>query len=467
MSKHWNSPCDLSLSPESFQKIYGRSKRLATLTLGCKVNQYETQAVTQLFEKAGYQWVAMDEPADVFLINTCTVTSMSDRKSRQMIRRARKLNPQAVIAVTGCYAQLSPEEVQKIEGVQVVAGTSERHRLVDAVQAVQPFQQSPVILVKSHEAGEAFETLSVNATREMTRAYVKIQDGCNQYCSYCIIPYARGSIRSRNPEEVVAEIKALIANGYQEVVLTGIHLASYGRETHQPEALIQLLEIIDQLPGLQRLRLGSLEPTLMKEDFVERLMNLKSLCHHFHLSLQSGCDETLKAMNRKYSTAEYRDAVHRIRKGSERAAITTDIIVGFPGELEEHFQETMRFVEETGFADIHVFRYSPREGTPAAQYPDQVNEEIKNRRSQELSRKATELKREYFRRFDQEVVEVLVEQRLPDEPHLMEGHTRNYVKVFIPFRKEMIHQLVHVRIEGILQDACRGQVVSKQVDYIT
>jgi len=282
--------------------LKNQKKTLATYTLGCKVNQYETQAIIEIFEEAGYDPVSINEPADVLIINTCTVTSVSDRKSRQMIRKARKLNPEAVVAVTGCYAQLSPDEVKKMQGVQVVAGTSQRHRLLDAVEAVDSLQESPLVLVKPHHQGEVFEPLSVKKTNEMTRAYVKIQDGCNQFCSYCIIPYARGPIRSRDRNEVLEEINRLVQNGYQEIVLTGIHLASYGRENKTNNALIELLESIDEIEGLKRIRLGSLEPTLIQKEFASRLMKLTNLCPHFHLSLQSGCDKTLKAMNRKYTT---------------------------------------------------------------------------------------------------------------------------------------------------------------------
>ncbi|MDW7672274.1 MAG: tRNA (N(6)-L-threonylcarbamoyladenosine(37)-C(2))-methylthiotransferase MtaB [Bacillota bacterium] len=448
--------CELHLSRDAFQMTYGRRKKLATITLGCKVNQYETQALIELFEQEGYETVSVDEPTDVFLINTCTVTSMSDRKSRQMIRRARKLNPRAVVAVTGCYAQLSPDEVQQIEGVHVVSGTSDRHRLVDAVQAVRPDQESPILLVTPHEAGESFESLSVNKTREMTRAYVKIQDGCNQFCSYCIIPYARGAIRSRPKDEVVNEVKRLVANGFQEVVITGIHLASYGKEWQQPLALISLMESLDSISGLGRLRLGSLEPTLMQKDVVERIMTLNTLCHHFHLSLQSGCDRTLKAMNRRYTTEDYWLAVENIRRWAPHAAITTDVIVGFPGESEEDFQQTFDFVKKVAFADVHVFRYSPREGTPAARYREQVSESVKSRRSDQLIQAVAHMKHQYLMRFYQQKVEVLIEQKCQTNPGWMEGHTPHYIKVLIPYDAALLHRRVTVEIRQIESACCRG-----------
>ncbi len=440
-------------NPKNEQK---QQKKLATYTLGCKVNQYETQALIEMFENAGYVSVSIDEGADVLIINTCTVTSMSDRKSRQMIRKARKLNPMAVVAVTGCYAQLSPEEVKKIKGVQVVAGTSQRHRLLDAVEAVLPMQESPVVLVKSHPKGEAFEPLSVTKTNEMTRAYVKIQDGCNQFCSYCIIPYARGSIRSRDKIEVVQEVKRLVKHGYQEVVLTGIHLASYGKEKKNSHELIDLLESIDKIEGLKRLRLGSLEPTLMQIDFVERLMKLTTLCQHFHLSLQSGCNKTLKAMNRKYTTEDYELAVNLIRQIYPTAAITTDIIVGFPGETDEDFNRSLAFAQKIGFTDVHVFRYSAREGTPAALFEAQVAEEVKTKRSKRLAMAVDTMKAQYLVQFIGREIDVLIEKVSSLDEHYMEGHTRHYVRVLIPFEKKLLQHEVKVRITDADKDHCKG-----------
>ncbi|SMP39541.1 tRNA (N(6)-L-threonylcarbamoyladenosine(37)-C(2))-methylthiotransferase MtaB [Anoxynatronum buryatiense] len=450
---------ELSLTGDAFEKRHGRRKRLATLTLGCKVNQYETQALIELFQQAGFDNVSSEEMADVVLINTCTVTSMSDRKSRQFIRRARKLNPQAIVAVAGCYAQLSPEEVRRIEGIQVIAGTTERHRLVDAVQYARHDQKHPIVLVKPHEAGEIFEPLTVQETNDMTRAYVKIQDGCNQYCSYCIIPYARGPVRSRPSEAVISEIQKLVANGYQEVVLTGIHLASYGKEQGEPDALIRLLISIDQMTGLKRLRLGSLEPTLITTDFTEKLMMLQSLCHHFHLSLQSGSNQVLRGMNRRYDTLQYRKAVELIRQYDPEAAITTDIIVGFPGETEAHFQETLDFVSDIQFADIHVFRYSPREGTPAAAYPQQVDEPVKHERSQRLSRLAALMKEAYLKQLISREVMVLMEKPSTERPDMMEGHTGHYVRVLAPLDEASFQRIIRVKIHRTGTDSCEGIVV--------
>lgn len=434
-------------------------KKLATYTLGCKVNQYETQAIIELFEEAGYTSVPVEGVADVFIINTCTVTSMSDRKSRQMIRRARKMNPLAVVAVTGCYAQLSPEEVKKLDGVQVVAGTNQRHRLLDAVEAVSPTQESPVVLVEPHRQGEPFEPLSVNKTNEMTRAYVKIQDGCNQFCSYCIIPYARGPIRSRDKKEVIKEITRLVNHGYEEVVLTGIHLASYGKDMKNPDELIVLLESIDDIKGLKRVRLGSLEPTLMDQPFVARLMKLKTLCQHFHLSLQSGCDKTLRAMNRKYTTEAYARAVSLIRQYDSTAAITTDIIVGFPGETEEDFNRSLVFVREIGFADVHIFRYSARAGTPAALYKDQVSEETKNLRSKALAQEVETIKTQYLSQFIDQETDVLMEKKSSTEGSWMEGHTRHYTQVIVPLDENLLHQEVRVKVTGIENGYCKGVVL--------
>ena len=437
----------------------GPVKKLATYTLGCKVNQYETQAIIELFEEAGYTSVPVEEVADVLIINTCTVTSMSDRKSRQMIRRARKMNPDAVVAVTGCYAQLSPEEVKKLNGVQVVAGTNQRHRLLDAVEAVSPTQESPVVLVEPHRQGDPFEPLSVNKTNEMTRAYVKIQDGCNQFCSYCIIPYARGPIRSRDRHEVIEEITRLVNHGYQEVVLTGIHLASYGKDMKKPDELIELLEAIDEIKGLKRMRLGSLEPTLMDQPFVARLMKLKTLCQHFHLSLQSGCDKTLKAMNRKYSTEAYARAVSLIRQYDSTTAITTDIIVGFPGETNDDFNRSLEFVKEIGFADVHVFRYSARSGTPAALYEDQVSEEDKNLRSKILAQEVETMKNQYLCQFIGQETDVLVEKQSSREGRWMEGHTRQYALVVVPLEEKLLQHEARVKIAGVENGHRIGTVV--------
>jgi threonylcarbamoyladenosine tRNA methylthiotransferase MtaB len=434
-------------------------KKAAFFTLGCKVNQYETQALTELFNNAGYQTVTTEEPADIYVINTCTVTSLSDKKSRQLVRRARKLNPGAIVVVTGCYAQLSPDEVRKIEGVQIIAGTSERHRIVDAVAHVNPFQKSPILLVKPHGPAETFENLSVHQTGEMTRAYVKIQDGCNQYCTYCIIPYARGPVRSRESEDVLSEIIRLTTAGYREIVLTGIHLASYGKDLNQKQALIELIENIDKIPGIQRLRLSSLEPTLINNEFAHRLMSLPSLCHHFHLSLQSGCDKTLKEMNRRYTTAEYKNAVEILRHEDPLAAITTDVIAGFPGETSDDFAETLDFISGIGFADIHVFRYSPREGTPAALFPEQVPESEKNRRSRILTEAAEIMKLDYLKQFENNQVDVLFESRQKDDRTLVEGHTDYYVRVAVPYDDQLINQIAAVQIQSVGLTHCRGIVV--------
>ena len=437
-------------------------KKAAFFTLGCKVNQYETQALTELFNDAGYQIAAAEDSADVFVINTCTVTSLSDKKSRQLVRRARKLNPDAVVVVTGCYAQLSPDEVRKIEGVQIIAGTSERHRIIDAVAHVNPSQKSPILLVNPHGPAETFENLSIQQTAEMTRAYVKIQDGCNQYCSYCIIPYARGSVRSREAADVIAEISHLTTAGYREIVLTGIHLASYGKDLNQKQALIELIEKIDEIPGVQRLRLSSLEPTLINDEFTQRLMVLPSLCHHFHLSLQSGCDKTLKEMNRQYTTEQYKEAVEILRREDPLSAITTDVIVGFPGETADDFAETMDFISEIMFADIHVFRYSPRDGTPAALFPEQVPESEKNRRSRTLTKTAEFMKMNYLKQFENDQVKVLFESRLRDDATLMEGHTDYYVRVAAPYDEQLINQIATVEIESVGLIHCRGTVLETE-----
>ena len=341
------------------------NKKVAFLTLGCKVNQYETEAMTELFLKNDYDIVSSDEFADVYVINTCTVTNLSDKKSRQFIRRSRNKNSEAVIAVVGCYSQVSPEEISKIEEVDIILGTDNRNKLVEICEDFMK-DKNKVNLVSDIMKVREFEELRIDDVEGKTRAFLKVQDGCNQYCSYCIIPYARGSIRSRKIDSIVREVKRLAQSGFKEVVLTGIHIASYGKDLGD-ERLIDLIEAIHETEGLERIRLGSLEPTLITDDFMKRLSSLKKVCNHFHLSLQSGSDTVLQRMNRKYTTDEYKSIVGTIRQYMSDVAFTTDIIVGFPEETEQEFLETCEFVKTIGFSKVHVFQYSPRKGTPAAE----------------------------------------------------------------------------------------------------
>ena len=357
-------------------------KKAASFALGCKVNQYESEAIAELFAEKGYEIVGIDEEADVYVINTCTVTNFGDKKSRQLIRKVKRQNENAIVAVVGCYAQTAPKELMEIAGVNLVIGTKDRAQIVEMVE-----QYDRANGVENHVSDimkeRVFEPLSIQKLANRTRAYLKIQDGCSQYCSYCIIPYARGPIRSREPQEVVAEVKRLAENGFKEVVLTGIHVASYGKD-RRDTSLLDILKQVHEVEGIERIRFSSIEPNVVTEEFAQTMAALPKVCDHFHLSLQSGCDETLKEMNRKYDTEKYRQAAATLRKYLPKVALTTDIIVGFPGETEEDFRESYAFAEEIGFAKIHVFPYSPKRGTPAAARKDQLLNAVKAERSHTL-----------------------------------------------------------------------------------
>lgn len=424
-------------------------------TLGCKVNQYETEAMMELFAAKGYSIVDFDQKADVYVINTCTVTNFGDKKSRQMIRRAKKQNPDGVMAVVGCYAQVAPEEVMGIDGVNMIIGTNDRHRIVERVEAYQD-EQVQVNLVTDIMQVREFEELSVANLKDRTRAYLKIQEGCNQYCAYCIIPYARGPIRSRKPEDVVKEVEQLVKNGFKEIVLAGIHVASYGKDLGDID-LLKIIEMVHTMEGLERIRLSSIEPTILTEDFVERLAQLPKVCEHFHLSLQSGCDETLKRMNRKYTTDQYKIVVKRLRKIMPQVAITTDIIVGFPGETEEEYEQTYGFVKEIGFSQIHVFKFSPKEGTPAAKRKDQIDPGSKEIRSNRMIELGEQMEHDFLGNYQGQTLEVLFEEK--DGKGCYEGYTRNYVKVLVASEKDLKNQLVTIRITEIKNDHVLGEIV--------
>lgn len=433
-------------------------KTVAISTLGCKVNQYETQAMLEMFEKNGYQIVSEKEAADVFVINTCTVTHTGDKKSRQMIRRALKNNPRAIVAVVGCYSQLEPEAVQGIQGVHVILGTQNRHRIVDEVEAVAD-QKGQSIQVKEYEKNPPYEALSIHKQAEMTRAYVKIQDGCNQYCSYCIIPFARGPVRSRQQQDILDEVEGLISKGYQEIVLTGIHLTSYGMDRKEPKALLGLLNKLDLLPGLERIRLGSLDPAWFDKEVIAILMNYNKLCHHFHLSLQSGTDRILKRMNRRYGVDEYMDIVKEFRKHDPKTAITTDVITGYPGETEEDFEETSRFLETLGFSEVHIFKYSPRKGTIAAADSDQIPEKTKVKRSEILESIVGKEKKKYRQQFIGKTLEVIFEQQISSNPAKMIGHTAEYLKVETKYEERLLKKMVSVKIVDMEAENLIGVVL--------
>lgn len=403
-------------------------KSVAFHTLGCKVNQYETEALKELFINDGYDITTFSEVADVYVINTCTVTNVAAKKSRQIISRAKKKNEKALVIVVGCYVQKDPEEAAGLAGVNMVIGTDDRNKIIDMINAYKGDEEESISSnVKDIKRVKTYEELKVQHNYGKTRAYIKIQDGCNQFCSYCIIPYTRGPIRSRQPEAIIEEIKALVSNGYKEVVLTGIHLASYGKDLKNIN-LFDIIKLVNDIQGLERIRLGSLEPTMVTDDFAKGIKELEKLCPHFHLSLQSGCNKTLKEMNRKYTVEEYMEGVNRLRKHLGPVALTTDIIVGFPGETDEDFQDTLKFVEEVGFSEIHVFKYSPREGTKAADRKDQINGHIKEDRSHQMISLGDKMTRDYLEQFVGITKDVLVEQNLKDEACYM-GYTDNYIRV--------------------------------------
>lgn len=402
-------------------------RRAAFHTLGCKVNAYETEAMEELLQTAGYDIVPFTEQADVYVVNTCSVTNMAERKSRQMLHRAKKLNPEAVVVATGCYVQVSEEEARADAAVDLVLGNNQKRQIVTALDAY--FEGRTFDDVLADVEKEQYEELEVSTVLEHTRAFVKVQDGCNQFCSYCIIPYARGRVRSRRMENVIAEIKRLAEAGIQEVVLTGIHLSSYGREIDGESHLIELIEAIHPIDGISRIRLGSLEPRIITEEFVGRLKKLHKVCPHFHLSLQSGCEETLKRMNRHYTPEEYYEKCKLLRAAFENPAITTDVIVGFPGETDEEFDKTRQFLEKVHFYEMHIFRYSRRKGTRADKMENQIPEETKAQRSSILSSLESQMTKEFRTKWTGACVKVLLEERQEiNGVSYMVGHTPEYIK---------------------------------------
>ena len=398
-------------------------KKVAFITLGCKVNQYETNAMAQEFLRKGYEVVEHTEFADIYVINTCTVTNMSDRKSRQMLRRVKELNKDGIVVACGCYAQVAKSELEKIEEVDLLLGNNEKKDIVKYVEEYQKNRKKELEVEDVMHKQEFVEFGSVVYT-EKTRAVIKVQDGCDRFCSYCIIPYARGRVRSRKPEAIVSEIKKISEEGIKEVVITGIHIASYGKDFKEDYKLIDLLEEINKVDGIERIRLGSLEPLLITKEFVERLTKLEKICHHFHLSLQSGCDETLKRMNRRYTTGEFREIVKLLRKKYEDVNLTTDIIVGFPKETEEEFNKTYEFLKEIKFYKMHVFKYSQRKGTKAAVMEGQIDGNKKEERSQRLIELSNKNEREYNETYVGKEVEVLWEE---GKDGIYKGHTKNYI----------------------------------------
>lgn len=447
------------------------SKVVKFITLGCKVNQYETNAMAQKFLEKGYQIIEEETPEneeikpDICIINTCTVTNMSDRKSRQMLRRMKEKNPNTIVVAVGCYAQVAKEELAKISEIDLVLGNNEK---VEIVRHVEEYINNHIDNVELEDVmySKEFSDFGNVTYTEKTRAVIKIQDGCDRFCSYCIIPYARGRVRSRKPESIVSEITQIASNGIKEVVITGIHIASYGKDfsmSKDPELqnykLIDLLEEINSINGIQRIRLGSIEPLLITEEFVERLKKLEKICHHFHLSLQSGCDETLKRMNRRYTTEQFKEIVRLLRNAYDDVNLTTDVIVGFPGETDEEFSKTYKFLKEIKFYKMHIFKYSPRKGTKAAVMPNQISGDIKEERSRKLIELSDKNEIEYNESYIGKNVEVLFEE---EKDGIFKGHTQNYIMVYCELNKNLENQVISVRCEKAEQEHILGNFIVQQ-----
>lgn len=427
-------------------------KKAALHNLGCKVNAYETEAMQHLLEEAGYEIVPFTQKADVYVINTCSVTNMADRKSRQMLHKAKNNNPDSIVVAAGCYVQTSEKEVLNDLSVDIVIGNDRKH---DLVRLLEEYSLDSVndTVDDINDGKHDFEELFIDQTKEHTRAFIKVQDGCNQFCSYCIIPYARGRVRSRRFENVIAEVERLAANGFKEVVLTGIHLSSYGVDFEEATGLLELIQAVNAVKGIERIRLGSLEPKIVTEHFASELSKLDKICPHFHLSLQSGCDATLKRMNRKYTTKEYERGCELLRKYFVHPAITTDVIVGFPGETEEEFEQTKAYLEHIHFYEMHIFKYSKRKGTRAAVMPDQIDEQVKAARSEKLIALGHDMSKEFRKFYIGKNEEVLFEEKavIGDKEYFV-GYTKEYVKVAKKTDENLENQIVSGRISGMLTD---------------
>ncbi|WP_042275634.1 tRNA (N(6)-L-threonylcarbamoyladenosine(37)-C(2))-methylthiotransferase MtaB [[Clostridium] dakarense] len=432
-------------------------KKVAFYTLGCKVNQYETEAMLEMFKKEGYVQVDSEEFADVYVINTCTVTHMSDRKSRQYIRRMKKKNPDAIIAVVGCYSQVSPEEILDIEEVNLVMGTNERRTIVDEIKKIDASKK--VSTVDDIMKVRAFEDIEISQSNGKTRAFMKIQDGCDRFCSYCIIPYARGGkVRSRSLESILEEVNKLVSNGYKEFVLTGIHVASYGKDLRDEQInLLNVIKEINKVEGVKRIRLSSVEPVLFTDEFVSEVSKMEKVCPHYHLSLQSGCDETLKRMNRRYTTEEYKTIVDRLRENIPNVAITTDVIVGFPGETSDEFNKTYEFLKDIELSQMHIFKYSPRKGTPAATMENQIDPQMKQFRSDKLLNLNKENFNKFASKFIDKELEILFETNIVDNKY--EGLTTNYIRVVVPSEKDIQGEILKVKITNVKDEYVEGMLV--------
>ena len=438
--------------------------RVALHNLGCKVNAYEIEAMQQLLEEAGYEIVPFEPGADIYVINTCTVTNIADRKSRQMLHKAKKMNPEAIVVATGCYVQTGGDKLEKDEAIDLVLGNNQKINIVEALAEYaenKPGHGSHVIKINQTKE---YEDLSIDHTAEHVRAYIKVQDGCNQFCTYCIIPYARGRVRSRNIESVLKEVHSLAEKGYKEVVLTGIHLSSYGVDfpEEKKETLLSLIRAVHEIEGIQRIRLGSLEPGIVTREFAEGIAALPKVCPHFHLSLQSGCDETLERMNRRYRSGEYRERCELLREVYENPALTTDVIVGFPQESEEEFQKSYDFVDGIHFYETHIFKYSRRQGTKAAAMDCQLTEAEKARRSEKMIEMHHRHAKDYERSMLGKELEVLIEEEYTKDGQIWYlGHSREYIKTAVPKSENYgVNDIVRVKAESFLEEhIMTGEVV--------
>ncbi|MDF2472298.1 MAG: MiaB-like tRNA modifying enzyme [Anaerocolumna sp.] len=436
------------------QNRVSNSRSVAFLTLGCKVNSYETEAMQKLFEDAGFQVVDFNSHADVYVINTCTVTNIADRKSRQMLHKARKMNKNATVVAVGCYVQAAKEALEQDEAIDIVIGNNRKNEIIQILEEHRDGKETAISAVVDMSQENEFEMLSIDSVSEKTRAYIKIQDGCNQFCSYCIIPYMRGRVRSREEASIVTEVEQLVHNGYKEIVLTGIHLSSYGIERAENEgkpALLQIIVRLSQIGGLERIRLGSLEPRIITEEFVKTLSGNTKFCPHFHLSLQSGCDATLERMNRRYTTKEYYEKCELLRKYFVNPAITTDVIVGFPGETEEEFNETYGFLRKVSFSQMHIFKYSVRKGTKAENMPNQVKDEVKTARSNTLISLEKEMAQEYKTLYIGNVENVLIEESITIDGQTYQiGHNERYLKIAVQSDIDLSNKIMKVKITADL-----------------
>lgn len=430
--------------------------KAAFSTLGCRVNQYETEAMTEKFIEAGYEIVSFEDFADVYVINTCTVTSMGDKKSRQMIGRARRLNSNAIIAVVGCYSQTAPQKVSQIDGVDIVLGTRNKGDIIHYVDKFRE-ENEKIIAVNDVMKNSTFENLNIEKYQNKTRAFLKIQDGCNRFCSYCLIPYARGRVCSKSAQKITEEVRKLAAHGYKEIILSGIHIASYGTDLNDGWDLVKVLQAVDDIDGIERIRIGSIDPVFFSDEVIEKISRIKKLCPHFHLSLQSGCDETLKRMNRHYSTEEYKKIVKSLRNSIKDVSITTDIIVGFPGESEEEFNTTYDYLKDIKLTKMHIFKYSPRKGTKAFDMKNAVDGDIKEYRSHKLIELSMKNEKEFMDRFIGKTLNVLYEHECKDGYY--EGYTPNYIKVISKSSEYLNDKILPAKITGTEEDFAYGEII--------